>query len=90
MDIVKTLLNTKLSDVPVKDLGFKAVFEVDGYKIMIEVWSGCCHGPNVTVTMIEMREGQGSTVKLYDVRRDVTIGEIYHRVRELIESFIRT
>jgi hypothetical protein len=89
MDVVKTLLNTKLSEIPAKDLGFKAVFEVDGYKIVVEVFSGCCHGPNVAVAMIEREEGQGSTVKLYDVRRDATIGEIYQRAKELIETFVR-
>jgi hypothetical protein len=89
-NIIQILLNTKISEIPTELIGFKVVFEVDGYRVVVNksYHDYSCHA-KITVEKIALEEGQGSAVEIHDVRCDVTIGEIYRRARELIESFIR-
>jgi len=89
-DIIKVLLNTRISDIPTGLLGFKVTFGIDGYKVIVDkdVDDYTCRA-KITVEKIALEEGQGSVVEINDVRCDVPIGEIYQRVKELIELFIR-
>ena len=89
-NIIQTLLNTRIGEIPTDLLGFKVTFEVGGYKVIVDKDADdyTCRA-KITVKKIALEEGQGSAVEIHDVRCDVPIGEIYQRARELIESFIR-
>ena len=88
-NIIQTLLNTRLGEIPTDLLGFKVTFEVGGYRVIVDKDAADTCRAKITVEKIALEEGQGSAVEIHDVRCDVPIGEIYQRARELIESFIR-
>ncbi len=88
-NLIQTLLNTKVGDIPArKDSAFKVVFYIDGYRVTVKTRACCSCYHEIIVEKIEMEKGQGSTVVICDVRPDVTIGEVYRRAKELIESLI--
>jgi hypothetical protein len=88
MDIIQTLLNTRVGEIPAEDAVFKAMFYVDDYRIVVKTRACCSCYREVIVERVAMEKGQSSAVTLCDVRPDVTIGEVYQRAKELIESLI--
>jgi serine acetyltransferase len=88
MDITQILLNTRVGEIPAENAAFKAVFYVDGYRIVVKTRTCCSCYREIIVEKVAMEERQGSVATLCDVRPDATIGEVYQRAKELIESLI--
>jgi len=101
MESIKTLLNAKLGEMLVKNIGFKVtaevdsnktkvVIEVDGYMIIVSAPSDKhCKGTEITVHNVTTKRGHGSMVRICDAGDDISIGEVYRRARELIEMFVK-
>ncbi len=87
-NLIQNLLNTRVGEIPAKNRTFKAVFYVDDYRIIVRTRGCCSCYHEIVVERVAMEEGQGSAVAICDVRPDVTIGEVYQRAKELIESLI--
>ncbi len=84
MDVVETLLATKVRDIPDD---FYASFEVEGYEVTIDFDRD--DRPQIYVRLAREGLGKDSELDIRDPDPDLAVADIFTLAKEVIQTLVR-